>query len=518
MAEFESPYKSGYSNSKEQRQNDLYYSESGKKHGYLDSDSKYDALKSSERQISSHLDRAAHYQDERLNDEVNANQFYKRELENIRSELNKKRNKVQSNHFSTDEDYLLQSTKERIKNLQYLREQELSERFESPQPERANFSSAEKSNQKYKYEGEEGWQNRTEDKWKASHLTESVGTNKTYDLSQSLRGSSNEYREKVTGGLKNLEEKMNLMEKELDEHLSHRNKEYFTNKELVKQRQKQREQELQYEKENTDQDDEEEEAMMESMQKKGSEQISKFKSVFDKREERLEHDQQEIERESARRNEEQREQIQDQDQDQASSELDDQIDVERKRAFEEELEFLKAENDRIKNELLTIKDNYETQKQYGEVKVHAADILTQEANNTSYVSNNLKTSTRVIREPAKLKSNKTFAEIKENESINNTIKRAKKQVQNKLTENKLQREKSLNKKKNPVESQKKQEFMGVRNELYQKYYGYPVHTKEASYFLSKGIPTSYMSDARREVAHNDPATTLPKRFAKAMKY
>jgi len=53
----------------------------------------------------------------------------------------------------------------------------------------------------------------------------------------------------------------------------------------------------------------------------------------------------------------------------------------------------------------------------------------------------------------------------------NTIKRAKKQVQNKLTENKLQREKSLNKKKNPVESQKKQEFMGVRNELYQKYYG-----------------------------------------------
>lgn len=47
---------------------------------------------------------------------------------------------------------------------------------------------------------------------------------------------------------------------------------------------------------------------------------------------------------------------------------------------------------------------------------------------------------------------------------------------------------------------------------------YAVHTKEASYFLSKGIPTSYMSDARPEVVHNDPATTLPKRFAKAMKY
>ena len=33
------------------------------------------------------------------------------------------------------------------------------------------------------------------------------------------------------------------------------------------------------------------------------------------------------------------------------------------------------------------------------------------------------------------------------------------------------RQKSLNKKKNPAESQKKQEFMGVRNELYKKYYG-----------------------------------------------
>jgi len=27
-----------------------------------------------------------------------------------------------------------------------------------------------------------------------------------------------------------------------------------------------------------------------------------------------------------------------------------------------------------------------------------------------------------------------------------------------------------------------------------------------------------MSDARPEVVHNDPSTTLPKRFAKAMKY
>jgi len=76
------------------------------------------------------------------------------------------------------------------------------------------------------------------------------------------------------------------------------------------------------------------------------------------------------------------------------------------------------ENQRIKNELLHIRENYETQKKHGEIKVHAADIITQEANNSSMMgSKNLKTSTRVIREPAKLKSNKTFAEIKENESI-----------------------------------------------------------------------------------------------------
>lgn len=82
------------------------------------------------------------------------------------------------------------------------------------------------------------------------------------------------------------------------------------------------------------------------------------------------------------------------------------------------------------------------------------------------------------------------------------------------------REKSLNKKKNATleKSQKKPEFLGIRNELYKKYYGYPVHLKEASYFLSKGIPTTYMSDSRPEVAHSDAATSLPKRFAKAMKY
>jgi len=313
----------------------------------MDSGSKYDALKSSEREISGHLDKATHYQDRRLNDEMDANKFYKRELENIRSELNKKRNKVQSNHFSNDEDYLLQSTKDRIKNLQYLREKELSERFESPKPDNAAFSSAEKSNQKYKLH-EEDWQNRTDEKWKASHLTESVGTNKTYDLSQSLRGSSNEYREKVTGGLKSLEEKMNLMERELDEHLSHRNKEYFTNKELVKQKQRQREQELRNrELENTDEDDDEEEARMESMQKKELRSENKasaeqFKSVFDKREERLEHDQQEIERETARKVEEQEEEEEGRIQEENSSDVEDeQVDVENKRAFEQELEFLK---------------------------------------------------------------------------------------------------------------------------------------------------------------------------------
>ena len=66
---------------------------------------------------------------------------------------------------------------------------------------------------------------------------------------------------------------------------------------------------------------------------------------------------------------------------------------------------------------MTIKDNYETQKKHGEVKLHAADILAQENSRLSAKSAALKTSTRVIREPAKLKSNKTFAESKESESI-----------------------------------------------------------------------------------------------------
>ena len=78
----------------------------------------------------------------------------------------------------------------------------------------------------------------------------------------------------------------------------------------------------------------------------------------------------------------------------------------------------REENQRIKNELLTIKDNYETQKRHGEVKLHAADILAQENSRLSAkTAAAMKTSTRVIREPAKLKSNKAFVESKETESI-----------------------------------------------------------------------------------------------------
>lgn len=46
----------------------------------------------------------------------------------------------------------------------------------------------------------------------------------------------------------------------------------------------------------------------------------------------------------------------------------------------------------------------------------------------------------------------------------------------------------------------------------------PAHLKEATYFLSKGLPTTYMSDSKREVPHKDPKKTLPKRYEKALKY
>jgi len=292
-----------------------------KKNRYLNSDSQYENLKRSERDISDQLEKVNRFQNERLNQELKSNAFYKKELESLRSELSDTRQKVNSNHFPGDEqDYLLESTKERIRNLQHQREKEVSQGFDyqstsSPQFYKTSINQEKElrnSNEQY---NRQDLYSKIEEGFESDRLMDSLGTNKTYDLSQSLRASSYEYRDKLSGGLKNLEEKMNQMEKELDDHLIHKNKEYFTNRELVKMKQKQKEDEArknQYDEEMEQTDDEEEEIMQSLQDKENrSEEMNshklntqmKFKSAFEKREEKLKKDNQEIEKEITRRTE-----------------------------------------------------------------------------------------------------------------------------------------------------------------------------------------------------------------------
>ena len=308
---------------------DFYHSGSDEKNRSLNSGSKYESLKRSEREITDHLEKANKFQNERLNEELKSNAFYKRELENLRSALSDTRTKVNSNHFPNDDkDYLLESTKERIRNLQYQRENEVAHRSEGRSSSPSQFQETSLNSEKvYKnysshIQGEDHYRNfytKAEGGYESEMLMDSVGTNKTYDLSQSLRGSSSEYQNKISGGLKNLEEKMNQMERELDDHLVHKNKEYFTNRELVKMKQRQREEELlknNY-KEEMEQTDEEDERMQSLQEKENRSEESnsnkiktdsKFKDAFEKREEKLKKENEEVEKGVTRRTESQQNQ------------------------------------------------------------------------------------------------------------------------------------------------------------------------------------------------------------------
>ena len=91
---------------------------------------RYDRIKESENEISGHIDKASRFQNERLQEELKTNAYYKRELDALRSNLHSTGSKVKSNHFpEDDEDYLIKSTKERIKRLQEQRERELGYQF-----------------------------------------------------------------------------------------------------------------------------------------------------------------------------------------------------------------------------------------------------------------------------------------------------------------------------------------------------------------------------------------------------
>lgn len=341
----------------------MYQNDSAEKMRSPESNSRYDNLRNSEMEISSHLDRANRLQHDRLKEGVDTNAFYKRELENLRSNLANTRSKVRSNHFPpNDDDYLLESTKEKIRNLQYGRERELRERIGEEPPETYDYyasqaESEEKSKVKVRQSQREEEINKEihvdegEIMPSADRFKESVGSQKTYDLSNSVR--SNEYKERITEGLSNLESKMNLMERELDNHLSQKNREYYTNKDLVKEKQRQRELELirqkQLAQEEEVEEEDEEEQIMESMQERERSQKDtsvrdiKFKDAFDKREQKLRKESEEIERDIGRKTLSNAEVAEQELSPAQYEEYEDPQEAEfhRRRAFEDELEALK---------------------------------------------------------------------------------------------------------------------------------------------------------------------------------
>lgn len=301
-------------------------------------------MKRTEREISDHIGRADKFQNERLTEGLKNNTYYKRELENLRNTLNETKSKVKSNHYPADtDDFLIKSTKEKVRQLQSQRERELSETFDeedsleekrhkkSEKDSHSNFEQIESSRKDTVRER----QSRREDEIyhrlytkdqqnpESSRQKESPESSQMYELSQSLKSSSADHRNKLSGGLQNLSDRMNQMENELDNHLISQSNRYFTNKELVQEKQKQRERELQrkmnkdeeqedYEEEPLEneedqyEEDEDENERMQSIQEKtksgrtitsARENRDNFKDAFHKREEKLRKDSQDLEKE-----------------------------------------------------------------------------------------------------------------------------------------------------------------------------------------------------------------------------
>lgn len=74
---------------------------------------------------------------------------------------------------------------------------------------------------------------------------------------------------------------------------------------------------------------------------------------------------------------------------------------------------LREENSRIKKELADVKQNYETEKKYGQTQIHAADFVLSK----NYDKVGTKPKTRVNRVPTVFSSEKAFEGQKRQENI-----------------------------------------------------------------------------------------------------
>jgi hypothetical protein len=216
--------------------------------------SPYQQLRGSERAIEGEIDRAYKAQDDRLEREIKNNSNYRQDLQKLRANI--EHTNVPGKDYERDRikqrleerelelsrrigsPYLNEYEEEVIKRRQHEKELEVAKKFsprkrEGGTPDRANIRAAQERREEEIIEG----YIRKGGRDGGDRLKESIASNKTFELSQSLKSSVN-YREKIGGGLKTLEAKIDNMERELDQHLQRNEKAYFTNKELVKATQK----------------------------------------------------------------------------------------------------------------------------------------------------------------------------------------------------------------------------------------------------------------------------------------
>jgi len=270
--------------------------------------SPYRGVKSSEKAIRQELDRASDYQDHRLTREIQNNTYLRKDINDLKSTVSALRTpvrddylekeRVKVNQIERESDvarklsspYTNEYDAEVLKRRQYEREQELLSKrsgaspirrtspkkhfVDSPLREKVRIAQIQREEELM----ENYYRRQKESEYENNRLKESIASNRTFELSQSLKSTA--FKDRNT--LKGVEDRLDNMERELDGHLSRNGQAYFTNKELVKAAQLERERLLQRKKE------------LDEELSQATPPKNQFQAAFDKRERKILDEEQEL--------------------------------------------------------------------------------------------------------------------------------------------------------------------------------------------------------------------------------
>ncbi len=275
--------------------------------------SPYKGVRGTEKAIRSELDRAHDYQDHRLTREIQNNTHLRKEINDLKSTVSVLRTPVRDNL----------ADKEIVRTSQIGRESELSRKFGSPytndfdaeflkrrqyerelekeqellskrsgtspirraSPKRSLGASPLREkvkiaqNQREEELLDNYYRRQKESEYENNRLKESIASNRTFELSQSLKSTAIKDR----GALRGVEDRIDHMERELDGHLHRNGQVYFTNKELVKVAQQERERQMQRKKE-----------LLDELEEETPVPRNQFQAAFDKKERKFLDEAQEV--------------------------------------------------------------------------------------------------------------------------------------------------------------------------------------------------------------------------------